>query len=107
MPTETARKAVKLFDIGYNCAESVLLAVSGRFNKKSPIIPRVATGFGAGVGRSGQICGALSGAVMAVGLLKGCDKGREERRNETPHTKAFGRWLKTLKRNLEAASAEC
>ena len=79
MPTETARKAVKLFDIGYNCAESVLLAVSGRFNKKSPIIPRVATGFGAGVGRSGQICGALSGAVMAVGLLKGCDKGREER----------------------------
>jgi C_GCAxxG_C_C family probable redox protein len=79
MQTRTSEKAVELFDSGFNCAEAVLFALSQKFNQKSSLIPRIATGFGAGVGRSGQTCGALSGAVMAIGLLKGCDKGEEER----------------------------
>lgn len=82
MQTRTSEKAVELFDSGFNCAESVLFALSQEFNQKSSLIPRIATGFGAGVGRSGQICGALSGTVMAIGLLKGCDKGEgREKRN--------------------------
>lgn len=32
-------------------------------------VPSVATGFGGGIGRSGGACGALSGAVKAVGLM--------------------------------------
>ncbi|MDH5733721.1 MAG: C-GCAxxG-C-C family protein [Candidatus Bathyarchaeota archaeon] len=34
-------------------------------------VPSVATGFGGGIDRSGGTCGALSGAVMAVGLMVG------------------------------------
>jgi len=34
-------------------------------------VPSVATGFGGGIGRSGGTCGALSGVVMAVGLMVG------------------------------------
>lgn len=85
MSIKTAEKAVNLFDLGYNCAEAVLIALSEHFNQKTPVIPRIATGFGAGIGRFGQMCGALSGAVMAVGLLIGCDKAEveKEERNAT------------------------
>jgi C_GCAxxG_C_C family probable redox protein len=78
LTTKAAGRAVKLFNSGFNCAEGVLLALSQEFNQEATIIPRIATGFGGGVGRSGRICGALSGAVMAIGLLKGCDEGKEE-----------------------------
>ena len=34
-------------------------------------IPRIATGFGAGMGRHGETCGAVVGATMALGLKYG------------------------------------
>jgi C_GCAxxG_C_C family probable redox protein len=84
MRTKAAERAVRLFDSGFNCAESVLLALSEEFDQVVPVVPRIATGFGAGIGRTGQICGALSGAIMAIGLKQGCDKPEEkEKRNAT------------------------
>jgi len=79
MSTETAQEAVGLFNSGYNCAESVLIALSQELGQKNAMIPRIATGFGAGIGRAGDVCGALSGAVMAMGLQGGCDKAAEEK----------------------------
>jgi C_GCAxxG_C_C family probable redox protein len=38
-------------------------------------LPRVATCFGGGLGRRGEICGALAGALIAVGLQKGRRRG--------------------------------
>jgi C_GCAxxG_C_C family probable redox protein len=32
------------------------------------IIPRIAFGFGGGIGNTGAVCGAVAGAVMAIGL---------------------------------------
>lgn len=42
-------------------------------------LPRLATGFGGGIGGSGATCGALVGAVMAVGLLHGRDSSDGDR----------------------------
>jgi C_GCAxxG_C_C family probable redox protein len=58
---------------GFLCSESVLLAVSEWLNIESELIPRIATGFGAGVGGHGSICGALSGGVISLGLKLGRD----------------------------------
>lgn len=55
----------------YNCAEAALLALCQAWGISSDAVPRIATGFGAGVGRHGLICGALAGAVMAIGLRFG------------------------------------
>jgi C_GCAxxG_C_C family probable redox protein len=48
----------------------VLLAVCQEFEieTESEIIPRIAFGFGGGIGNTGAVCGAVSGAVMAIGL---------------------------------------
>ncbi len=34
------------------------------------IIPRIAFGFAGGIGNTGDVCGAVAGAVMAIGLKK-------------------------------------
>lgn len=38
------------------------------------LIPRIAFGFAGGMGNTGAVCGAVSGAVMAIGLEK--ERGR-------------------------------
>jgi C_GCAxxG_C_C family probable redox protein len=53
------------------CSESVLLAISELLGVESELIPRIATGFGAGIGRRGEVCGALAGGVMGLGLVYG------------------------------------
>lgn len=61
------------FDEGYYCAESVLLAVCDHHGIRSRWIPKIATGFCSGVARTGGMCGAFTGAVMAVNLFTGRD----------------------------------
>jgi C_GCAxxG_C_C family probable redox protein len=62
------------FNSGFNCAESVLSAVADHYGIDSNLIPRIATGFGAAMGCSSGLCGALSGGVMALGMLMGRDQ---------------------------------
>jgi len=78
----SAEQDAKLrFNSGFNCAESILLTLSSGLGRKDSrsFIPRIATGFGGGVGRNGDMCGALSGGVMAIGLALGRDKAEESR----------------------------
>ena len=63
--------AKTFFSSGFNCAESSLLSICKALKINSDAVPNIATGFGAGVSRHGSICGALSGAVMAMGLAEG------------------------------------
>lgn len=77
---EIIDKALLNFKRGYNCAESVLLAIAkDALEPDSDVIPRIATGFGGGVSRQGYVCGAVSGAVMGFGLKYGRDNPEELR----------------------------
>lgn len=69
---------------GFNCAEAVLLALSDFLGiDDCDCIPRVATGFGGGM-KTGAVCGAVSGAIIAFGLQYGRMKAEEvERRDHT------------------------
>jgi C_GCAxxG_C_C family probable redox protein len=76
-------EAKRNFNSGYNCAESVSLAVSKQMGQEvqgsHACIPRIATGFGGGVGRNGDICGAVAGGIMAIGLALGRDNSGQSR----------------------------
>jgi C_GCAxxG_C_C family probable redox protein len=76
-------QAKQYFNNGYNCAESVLLAVcvESGYSESGIIkfIPRMATGFGGGIARNGGLCGVLSGGLMALGLALGRDDGQQSR----------------------------
>jgi C_GCAxxG_C_C family probable redox protein len=38
---------------------------------KNSILPKLATGFGGGIGRKGSLCGAFTGSIMAIGMEMG------------------------------------
>ena len=75
-------KAVKRFLDGYNCAQSVLLTMFEFWNGENALIPKIATGFGGGIGRCGSVCGALTGGVMALGVKYGTNEPSSEKRLE-------------------------
>ena len=59
------------FKSGLYCAESVLLAISQYKKIQSDLIPKIATGFCSGISRTTGLCGAVSGAIMAINLFYG------------------------------------
>lgn len=63
--------AVSYASQGFLCSESVLKAISNYQKTDCKLIPKIATGFGAGVGGQGSVCGAISGAIMALGIKFG------------------------------------
>jgi C_GCAxxG_C_C family probable redox protein len=68
---DVSRIALEFFNSGFNCAESTLLSVAKVINIECRDIPKMASGFGAGLGRHGEVCGAVAGAVMAIGFIHG------------------------------------
>ena len=58
--------AKKLHHEGFNCAQSVLIASRDFTGLDQEVAAKVACGFGGGV-RSGEICGCITGGVMALG----------------------------------------
>lgn len=79
-PLVAAEAAARHFDGGHNCAESVLRVFAEDRGREDLI--RLATGFGGGMGRDGDQCGALSGAVLAIGLLMGRDDPEDREAKE-------------------------
>ncbi len=71
MNEQAAKRCRVLFNSGFYCAESVLMAVAESRGIQSELIPQIATGFCSGMARTGGQCGAVSGAIMALGLLTG------------------------------------
>lgn len=64
-------KAEALFRRGYNCAQSVLLAFGDMTGLDERTAAALSSSFGGGLGRLREVCGAVSGAAMVLGLLRG------------------------------------
>jgi C_GCAxxG_C_C family probable redox protein len=56
---------------GYNCAQSVILAFAERYNLDKDLAARLAAGLGGGMGRAARTCGAVTGAIIVLGLQHG------------------------------------
>lgn len=68
-------KAVELFKRGFNCSQAVFAAFAGEFGMDEETALKVSAGLGGGVGRSREVCGAVSGAAMLVGFKYGATNG--------------------------------
>ena len=66
-------KAAELFMSGYNCAQAVFCAFVDEMNMDIDLAKRLSSSFGGGMGRMREVCGAVSGALMALGCFKGYD----------------------------------
>jgi len=66
-----ADRAVADFERGFACSQSVFAAFSSHFGVDPELARRVSAPFGGGMARQGEVCGALTGAYMVLGLHAG------------------------------------
>ena len=65
------KEAQKYFEDHCNCAQSVFAPFANRYGLALDIALKIAMPFGGGMGHAGQVCGAVSGGLMAIGLARG------------------------------------
>ena len=65
--TSRIESAVECFSRGYNCAQAVFSTYAPVLGIPEEEALRVSTGFGAGMGRLQEVCGAVTGAFMLIG----------------------------------------
>lgn len=65
--------ALDYFRKNYNCCQSVLLAFGDVIGLEEQKALDIAGGYGTGAG-TGELCGAINGGIMALGLLTPIDK---------------------------------
>lgn len=75
--------AVACFKEGFNCAQAVFSTYAPQMGLERETALKIAGTFGGGMGRLGEVCGAVTGALMALGLRYGCvdaqnTEGKEE-----------------------------
>lgn len=69
VPEERDRMARAYFRDGYNCCQSVLLAFQDVIGLSEEQIATLSSGFGGGMGRLREVCGAVSGMTFMAGVI--------------------------------------
>ncbi len=64
-------KAAATFSQGFSCSQAILSTYGDRYGLPRSSALRVAGAFGAGMARMGETCGAVTGALMVIGLKYG------------------------------------
>ena len=72
-----ASEARRLFLSGYNCAQAVFCAFCDLTGMDIDAAARLSSSFGGGMGRLREVCGTVSGALLALGILRGYDDPRD------------------------------
>lgn len=70
---ERSERAASLFMEGYNCCQSVVLAFSDLLPCDENTLRIMASGFGGGMARLREVCGAMSGMAMIAGFISPAD----------------------------------
>ena len=85
--------AEKLFRDGYNCSQAVLLAFSDVTGLDDETAAKLALSCGGGFGRMREICGAVSGAGMVLGLVCGFSEpnNHEQKSKQYKRVQEFSR----------------
>jgi len=61
-------RAVDFFRSGYNCSQSVFMAYSDLYDIDQETAAKLSTSFGGGMGRLREVCGAVTGLFLLLGL---------------------------------------
>ena len=64
-------RAVNLFGEGYLCSQAILSVYGEGLEIERETALKLSAGFGGGMGGTGQTCGAVTGALMVIGLVMG------------------------------------
>lgn len=80
--TTNIERARELFKSGYNCSQSVFAAYAERYGIDFETALKLSSSFGGGMGRLREVCGAVSGMLMVLGIAKGYSTNDYESKKE-------------------------
>jgi C_GCAxxG_C_C family probable redox protein len=95
--------AAKEFKEGLNCAQAILVTYGPEHGLDRETAVRLGSSLGAGVGRTGRICGAANGACLVLGL-KYCEGKSLASREKSLQESA--RFLDDFERRLGAVDCK-
>jgi C_GCAxxG_C_C family probable redox protein len=91
-------KAVESFKSGLNCAQAVLTAYSEDLNFDRNLALMISSGFGGGMGRLQETCGAVTGSFMVLGVhyCKKYSDNKDRKEKNYSAIQAFDKKFKSI-----------
>lgn len=83
--TKPVQTAQDRFAEGFSCSQSVFSAFSSKIGVTDETALKLASPFGGGIAHQGNVCGAVTGALMALGLARGNASSDKDKKDETYH----------------------
>ena len=99
---ERSSVAMDLFKKGYNCAQSILFAFREESGLVEETVLKITCGLGAGMGRKGEVCGAVTGGILVLGLRHGKVENGDLPAKEITYSKTL-----EFMRRFEAKHGSC
>jgi C_GCAxxG_C_C family probable redox protein len=72
------KQAVEMFNEGYSCSQAIVAAYGEQFGLDRDTALKISSGLGGGLGRTGSICGAVTGAIRILGFKFGSTNPRDK-----------------------------
>jgi C_GCAxxG_C_C family probable redox protein len=87
IPVTKTENALKDFESGFSCAQAVFTAFAQDAGLPADVTNCIACAFGGGIARRGLTCGAVSGALMVIGLKYGNTKAEDKEAKNMTYAK--------------------
>lgn len=99
------KAASELFNQGYNCAQALLATFGVDLGLNRDMALKIASPFGGGISRMGETCGAVTGALMIIGLKYGTSEPNFEKKMKT--YKTVSTFIEQFKHRNKSRSIFC
>lgn len=102
---DKSAESIDIFNQGFNCAQAILAAFAPSLGLSRELALKIATGMGAGFGFQGKTCGAVIGAYLVIGLLKGSTESFDESSKKETYniTRQFDRMFEKKHGSIECS----
>jgi C_GCAxxG_C_C family probable redox protein len=87
MGKKKAEEATDYFKGSVNCCQAIVMTYGPDYGLAKDIGIKMGTGFGGGVASHGEVCGAVTGAIMVLGLKYGMTRGTDKEAKDNTYEK--------------------
>ena len=94
--------AVGCFREGFSCSQAILSTYGPEFGLAREMALKAGAALGAGMGRLGEVCGAVTGALIVIGLKYGHTEAKDKEAKEKTYDRVhdYGWRFRTLQGSL-------
>ncbi len=86
---QRSHSSVQIFRDGFSCSQAILAAFSESLGLEREIALKISQAFGGGMARMGLTCGAVTGALLVIGLKHGRTRPDDEAAKEKTYALAL------------------